>query len=52
MVINVSINNTLADSVIAKQLFMFKKNLMNQNECTQMRIDLVKKVFTNYEPHK
>ena len=49
MVINVSINKT-DDSVIAKQLLMFKKILKcytkkkkiltNQNECTQMRIDL------------
>ena len=45
MVINVSINKTLDDSVIVKQLFMFKKIFTNQNECTQMRIDFDYKGF-------
>ena len=45
MVINLSINKTLDDSVIVKQLFMFKKILTNQNECTQMRIDFDYKGF-------
>ena len=39
VVINVSINKTLDDSVIVKPLFMLKKILTNQNECTQIRID-------------
>ena len=45
MVINVSINKTLDNSVMVKQLFMFKKILTNQNECTQMRIDFDYKGF-------
>ena len=53
MVINVSINRALDDSVIVKQLFMFRKIFTN----AQMRIDfdcdrLIMKVFTNHEPYK
>ena len=52
MVINLSINKTLDDSVIVKQLFMFKKILTNQDKCKQMRIDFDYKGFTNHEPYK
>ena len=45
MVINVSMNKTLDDSVIVKQLFMFKKIHTSQNEYTQMRIDFDYKGF-------
>ena len=39
MMINASVNKALDDSVIAKQLFMFKKIFLDQKECTQMSID-------------
>ena len=45
VMVTININKTLDDSVIVKQLFMFRKNLTNQNECTQMRIDFDYKGF-------
>ena len=68
MVINISINETVNDLVIVKnvsilwssylcwrgfsQAIIKKKIFTDQNECTQMRIDFDYKVFTNHGPCK